>query len=218
MADETATPPPASPTGFFSKPPARPATTRSLRPPSPPPPPGPAPVVDDVDERLAATEARPWTRYFARVADVLIGAVGLGVVIGLVAPDLAHVNNAVLGIAVVFAWIFVETVLLATWGTTPGKWMLGVRLRTRQGFKLQPGAALGRSFSVWLRGLGLGIPIVSLFTLFSSYKHLKEQGETSWDAQGGFEVRHDELSAGRVVVLVMVVALFVILSVIGAAA
>jgi len=224
MADDpTPTPPPsASPTGFFSKPPQRPAVTPSLRPPAPPrpipPPPPSAAEMQDAAAALGATAAHPWMRYFARVADILISAVGLGVVIGIAVPALAEINSALLGVLVIFVWIFIETVLLATWGTTPGKWLLGITVRTRHGARLDEGAAFRRSFNVWLRGLGLGIPIVSLFTLIMSYKRLKEQGETSWDADGHYVVSHAPMSPARMVILVVFAVLFVVLSVIGAMA
>ena len=121
----------------------------------------------------------------------------VGVVLGVVAPGLLEVNNLLLGMLVVFVWIAIETVLLSTWGTTPGKWLLGITLRTRQGGKLDAGAALRRSFNVWLKGLGLGIPIVCLITLAASHKRLTKQGETSWDA-GRHQVRHAPVTVGRI--------------------
>jgi hypothetical protein len=56
-----------------------------------------------------------------------------------------------------------------------------VRIRGPNGEPLGFGTALHREGMVWLRGLGLGIPIVTLFTNWSAYKTLTETGSTSWD-------------------------------------
>lgn len=222
MADETTpTPPPSTPpAGFFSRPPQRPAASPFVRPTAPArPPSGPAPTGEPPaaeDAALGSSEPHPWTRYFARLTDIVVGGLGLGIVLGIVAPGVAQkTNDALLGLFILFAWVFVETALLATWGTTPGKWIFGIRLRTAGGGRLDPGAALGRSFAVWLRGLGLGIPIVCLFTLVRAYNRLKETGATSWDADGGFEVRHEPLQGGRLALLVAIAALWAGLAVLG---
>ncbi|HJM50598.1 MAG TPA: RDD family protein [Alphaproteobacteria bacterium] len=52
--------------------------------------------------------------------------------------------------------------LLAAWGTTPGKWLLNMAVERQDGTAIDFGSALRRSFAVWLRGLGGGLPVVSL--------------------------------------------------------
>ena len=43
--------------------------------------------------------------------------------------------------------------------------------------------ALRREFLVWCRGLGLGVPIISLVTLIVAFKRLKRRGTTSRDEE-----------------------------------
>src|SRR5262245_17497285 len=127
MADAT------PPTGFFSKPPQpRPPVTPPPAPGTPPPAPGPPPLTPpppwaDVSPAGPTagetTEPHPWTRYFARSLDILVGGFVLGFILGLVAPSVLRLPNAALGFLILVVWIFVETGLLATWGTTPGKWL-----------------------------------------------------------------------------------------------
>ncbi len=50
--------------------------------------------------------------------------------------------------------------------------------------------ALKREVSVLVFGWGLGLPIVSIFTLIRSFTNLKVDGETRWDARGGYVVTH----------------------------
>ena len=195
MADETTPPPPTtSPGGFFSKPPQRPGTVPPMRSVAPPPlAPTPEPRTTADAEPPGDTEPHPWMRYFARTIDIVLFSMGAGLVSGIMLPLLGRfVNVALLLILVismwVFGWIFIESALLATWGTTPGKWLFGLTLRTARGTKLDFPTALRRTLKVWVRGLALGLPIVSLIALVIAYNRLKEKGETSWDAEGGFQV------------------------------
>jgi S1-C subfamily serine protease len=93
-------------------------------------------------------------------------------------------------VGLTFLWIFFEAGLLSTWGTTPGKWIFHTTVRSKTGAQLDYSAALTRSANVWARGMGIGIPIVTLFTLLRGYSRLKSDGETSWDRDGNSEVHH----------------------------
>ncbi len=86
---------------------------------------------------------------------------------------------------------------LAVFGTTPGKAILCIRVRNADGSKLTYFQALGRTFSVWLRGQGLNIPLVALITAITAYSRLKNDGSTSWDQVGGFIIVHRKISWWR---------------------
>ena len=92
-------------------------------------------------------------------------------------------------------------------GTTPGKFLLNIHFSLKDDKKIKFTQALSRSFKVWWRGLGIGIPIITLGTLITCYKNLKKMGETHWDRNGGFVVEHGEISLVRVI---LVVFLFII--------
>ena len=72
--------------------------------------------------------------------------------------------------------------------------------------------ALRRSVNVWVRGLGLGIPIVSLFTLITAHERLTDEGMTSWDEKGDFRILHRRVGVGRVILTVIVCVGFVFLN------
>lgn len=109
---------------------------------------------------------------------------------------------------------FVEALLLSTWGTTPGKALLQVRLRQKDGAKLGYGAAWQRSLWVLVRGMGVGIPIIAIFTMLNARRTLVEQGETSWDRTGDFQVTHGDIRGWRIglAVLVLVTTFGVLLA------
>ncbi len=162
---------------------------------------------------------RPWVRYFARSADyllfVMVAVFVFFFVIFSVAPavgdTLIEVPEFFLSLFFIFIWNFVEAFLLSTTGTTLGKWLLGVSIHNFYGEKLTYQEALSRSFEVWIRGLGLGIPIVSLVTAIIAYNDLTgEYKKTKWDLKGGFIVSHEKLHPLKVIISI---ALFVIIGV-----
>jgi uncharacterized RDD family membrane protein YckC len=147
-------------------------------------------------------EPRPWVRYFARSIDRSI-AFGLGsVVVGIafIMGLRPGMEAKLLGYACTWiGWIVVESLLMSTLGTTPGKALLGVRVRTNTGENLNFFQALSRTGGIWIRGEALGIPIVNLFTLVVAYNKLMGNRITSWDREGGTIVEHAPCGPGRVV-------------------
>lgn len=111
-------------------------------------------------------QVRPWVRYWARMFDLYLAAIVGGIVIGLFNPDAFNEKGSdqIFGLGVVFAWVFIESFLLSTTGTTPGKWLFKTYLIPPSGEKPDFFVALSRSFRVWWRGLGIGLPIATLFT------------------------------------------------------
>jgi uncharacterized RDD family membrane protein YckC len=65
--------------------------------------------------------------------------------------------------------IIIEGVILWFTGTTPGKYLTGLKLVYIQSSKLSLPVALNRSISVWSKGFGFGLPIVSFVTAYLCY-------------------------------------------------
>jgi hypothetical protein len=116
-----------------------------------------------------------------------------------------------------FAWIFQEAVLLANCGTTPGKWLFKIKVRDREGRRLKFADALNRSFGVWLKGMGAGIPLISFIALLSSRSTLKRDGVTTWDQEGGFVVTHGTIGVLRSAVIVTLLVGYAFLGSVGSA-
>ena len=145
------------------------------------------------------------------MTDVVLFSLLCGIIIVFIHEPLLELPGGILGIIVPFLYVFVEPIMLSTWGTTPGKAFLNVRVRKADGDKLSYGEALERSMNVWVRGLGLGIPIVALFTQIKAYNRLTKEGMTSWDKEGDFRILHGLVGAGRVILTVIVFMGFVLL-------
>ena len=134
-------------------------------------------------------QVHPWARFYARSIDYML----FYVLLDLAWPEwrfhLLTTSVLLFSIVVLFAWTLPEALLLSVLGTTPGKWVLGLRVERKDGGALRIGEAWMRAVSVWLRGQGAGIPIVSLFTLGKAYSVLNSEGESSWDRDLGTAVR-----------------------------
>ncbi len=102
-----------------------------------------------------------------------------------------------------FVWIPIEALLLTTWGTTPGKWLLKTKLKQGKRNKLDYQTALRRSFSVWLRGIGLGNTFIGFFCMAVAYNKLRLLQTTSWDRDDQITVTHYPLQKWRLYVAVL---------------
>ena len=160
----------------------------------------------------SVAQVRPWVRYWARAIDTYLATIVIGFIIGILNPDVSDetvetVKNSekFFGLIVLFVWVFLESLLLSTIGTTPGKWLLKTRIITHSGAKPNYSTALTRSLKVWWRGLGIGFPIATLITLNVAHKKLKKDGVTSWDHDGRFTVMHEKIGGLRVFITIIIV-------------
>ena len=163
----------------------------------------------------SGSQVRPWVRYWARTFDFLLFAVIFGAVGVVIWPEFEEMNDTLLGILLLLSYNFVEPMMFAAVGTTPFKALLRVRVRNNDGSKLTFQQALRRTFSVWLRGQGLGIPLIALFTSITSYSRLSRDSITSWDRDGGFTVTHQTVTWWRWLFIVALFAGFIALISVG---
>ena len=130
----------------------------------------------------------PWRRLFARYLDLSLYT-GVYQLIILLCLRERHITgpgwNVSFTILALGTMLFGEPLFLSRWGTTAGKWLLGLRVERRDGGRLTYGAALDRTFSVIIDGMGLEIPLYSLFKLYHSYKACQENNAPlPWEAEG----------------------------------
>jgi uncharacterized RDD family membrane protein YckC len=139
------------------------------------------------------------------------------VLLALVSPGSALLSSDY-GLAWVaaFLWVPVEALLLVSLGTTPGKYLLGMRVQRADGRPLSFGNALHRAVSAWGLGCAFLIPLAYLFTFNSQYNRLRKGRESTWDESGGYVVIHSPLSLPRVLLLVVAVGLIIALIALGA--
>ena len=80
---------------------------------------------------------------------------------------------------------FLMVPLEAAWihfcGTTPGKWIFGIRVEAAEGGKLPYSDALYRSWTVFHAGMGLNITGLNLYCFYMGYRTHKDDWTTEWD-------------------------------------
>lgn len=141
------------------------------------------------EERRAA--GCPWRRYFARYFDFALYSLlwslaaqwGLRLNIGewnVMLKVLSTIVGAVL-------MVVIEPFLLHFWGTTPGKWLFGMEIRTPNGEKLAIRTGFYRTWQVFTGGMGWDIPIWSWYRLYKSYQ-ASTAGELPWDIDNGCHI------------------------------
>jgi uncharacterized RDD family membrane protein YckC len=139
-----------------------------------------------------APQVRPWVRFWARGLDNSLLVLAAVLVFSTLGP-FNLMSFAALCIGALFAYPF----QLWIFGTTIGKAIFGISVETPEGMRPSYAQASARELGVYLKGLALGVPLVSLFTLIASYKRLTSDGTTSWDRAGGLVVRHQRVGVLR---------------------
>lgn len=120
-------------------------------------------------------EIHPWRRWLARTLDywwlgVLIDFVII--VVLRVRPLPGDFMNMVLLVFTGALLIPIEAFLLHRFGTTPGKFTMGIRLESINGGYLRFDQALTRSWQVYKEGVGFRIPLISLILQLHKYLRL----------------------------------------------
>lgn len=120
-------------------------------------------------------EIHPWRRWLARTLDYWWLAVLVNfviVVVMRVRPLPGDFADIVIMILCGAAFVPIEAFALSRWGTTPGKFVLGIRLESANGGYLRFDQALNRSWQVYKEGMGFRIPLISLFLQLHKYLRL----------------------------------------------
>ena len=166
------------------------------------------------------SQVRPWIRYWARMFDIYLAVVIGAIAVGIFNPEAFDKKGSdqLFALAVIFAWVFIESLFLSTTGATPGKWLFRIRLIAPSGQKPDYSTALSRSFKVWWRGLGIGFPLASLITLAVAHGKLTKNETTTWDKDDGFTVLHERIGPLRVIFAVTFFVGFLVLAVLGSVA
>jgi len=142
------------------------------------------------------SEPRPWNRLGARLFDYSIW----GIVLALLLSELrgAQVIPETTGywlghplvapVLITGSWIAVETLLMASVGTTPGKWLFGCYVQfsisdayARRDMRSQLARAARRAFRVWWQGMGCGFPLLSPILIAIAFERIMQSQETEWD-------------------------------------
>ena len=162
------------------------------------------------DESFSGSQVRPWIRFLARTIDLIVFSFLACIILAIIWPQIFVINDILLSALLSLGFIFVEPILFAKWGTTPGKWLLMIRVRNFDGSRMTYSEARERAFKVWSYGLGLGIPFIGFFTQIHSYYYLKKNGVTLWD-KNKFMITHENQIPWKITIVITIMLFFVLL-------
>ena len=144
----------------------------------------------------------PWRRLVARMFDASLSYVVMAGAITLAGGWTTGeflMPTDVMRLVLIVAWALVEAWLVMTWGTTPGKWLLGLGVRRVDGSLPHLGDALLRAIIGWTVGWGLGILPFTLIGWMVWYIHYRKTGMAWWDLGRNIMVTMEPLRAGRAI-------------------
>ena len=158
---------------------------------------------DAAAKQRDVAEPHPWRRYFARGIDIAL----VGLPVSFVQYVLLHRNYTTVSRWENIVWslvgwgllVLLEPLLLSRFGTTVGKWCMGITVTRPDGEKLSYNEALNRTALLWFYGNGLGLPLVGIVCAGLSYHRYTRGEELTWE-EGSVE-RFDERGMGRMVLL-----------------
>jgi hypothetical protein len=142
------------------------------------------------------SEPRPWNRLGARMFDYAIWGIVLALFLSelrgvWIVPDAVGVwlaHPLVAPVLITGTWIAVETLLMASLGTTPGKWLFGCYLQfsisdayAKREMRSQLLRSFRRAFRVWWKGMGCGFPLIAPILIAFAYERIVQSQETDWD-------------------------------------
>lgn len=139
-----------------------------------------------------ATVRYPWRRYFARSIDLSIYTLIWCVIGQLVLRWNPLVSFPVRLAEIYFPFvimIFIEPLLLSTFGTTPGKLIFGLRVEGINRNYPSYGQALARTWRVIGAGTGYNIVFYNIYRLVKSYKACKAGEELDWEDTLPYTIR-----------------------------
>lgn len=163
-----------------------------------------------------AREPHPWRRYWARIVDTSIAGFVGAILLLVFRTEYFFESTGAEYLATLVGliqWMLIETWLLKKFGTTPGKKLMNIRIRSADGRPVRTRQAFNRSVGVWLRGLGCGLPVVSAITMLVGYSKLQKYGESTWDRDSGTRVIHGPVGPGRWMLLILFLTVLLALSI-----
>ena len=136
----------------------------------------------------------PWRRYLARLLDhslcVLLLNAALVLTLRFTFGDGA-LNTLIQSYLAWGVQFLLEPLLLATWGTTPGKWIFGLKVRNAHGGKLTFREAAARLTALFGYGEGWSLPGYQLYRNYKCFRACDDGEVLPWDEGLSYTIRDE---------------------------
>lgn len=142
-------------------------------------------------------------RFWARWMDLFVYGSLWWLALYLGGRDLGVASmNPWLMLTMYIPWFVLEAWLIHRFGTTPGKWLMGLAVRNDDGSLLSLKAAIWRSLRVLVTGIGFGWRWLSPLCQTMSWFTARRIGKPVWDYVGGHKVIGSELNPYKLMGLI----------------
>lgn len=112
------------------------------------------------------------------------------------------IGNLWLLVTMLLPWFAFEAWLIHRFGTTPGKWLMGLKVSNEDGSRLALKESIWRSLRVMITGVGFGLGLLAILCQAMSWFTTKRLGKPIWDFIGKHNVEAEPLRPLRIVALV----------------
>jgi uncharacterized RDD family membrane protein YckC len=153
----------------------------------------------------AKPKAHLGRRFWARWMDLTLYSAlwWLGMYLG--GRDIGSaIGNLWLLIPMFLPWFAVEAWLIHRFGTTPGKWLMGLKVSNEDGSALALKESVWRALRVMITGIGFGWGLLAILCQTMSWFTTRRLGKPIWDYMGNHKVEAEPLKPLRTVVLIIV--------------
>jgi uncharacterized RDD family membrane protein YckC len=179
------------------------------------------PPQEELDEDFAVQQPPPLPqkpafgrRFWARWLDLYAYSGLWWISLWAVGQDIgATLMNPWIILGQYIPWFVIETLLIHHFGTTPGKWLLGLRVTNEDGSRPSLAEATRRSSRVLFIGIGMGwwLPL-SLICMLLAWFTAHRYGRPIWDQAGGHRVEVASLDPLRLVAFVLLLNVAMVVS------
>ena len=146
-------------------------------------------------------------RFWARWFDLYLYSALFWTALRLSGRDIGNVlGNPWIILLLYVPWFAFESILIHRVSTTPGKWLLGIRVVNDNGLHLALPESIRRAFRVLFIGIGFGWDVVCLICQIVSFFAARRLGKPLWDHAGGHRLVTAPLHPLRVVAFVVMFA------------
>ena len=160
----------------------------------------PAPEYKYNYSELIEREYHPILRLTARGIDLFLTGLFLAFIqIVILNRGLDTIFVAPFGWISMLILVPVESISVWIFGTTVGKWLMGIQLSSSDGCKLTLREAFVRAWQVFRYGCGFGIPVWSLWCIYKNYRQYQDE-EMGWDEET--EISYQKWSFKNVNILI----------------
>lgn len=134
----------------------------------------------------------PWQRFFARLLDAQIYRSLWVLILPALGFNMLKSSRGgvlLLELLTLGTMFLLEPLLLSRFGTTPGKWLFGLRVASPDGRRLTYAEGRERTAYLFWYGIRLNLPVFRLYRLYVSYTDEQQEKALPWEDRSEQTIR-----------------------------